>query len=154
MGDISEMLLGASASDLFERDLRHAVRGEPFEENPDDPKYLPTNLDVRSCYYLSSKSSYPSCSNDATPKQISFAKAISRELGIALPKQTTKESYRSFISEHIDDFYSPITSKEHNMNGNYESVKDTILSIMDMYDISLAELLEIVASIASDKEQC
>lgn len=39
------------------------------------------------------------------------------------------------------------------MNGNQESVKDTILSLMDMYDISLAELLEIVASIASDKEQ-
>lgn len=43
--------------------------------------------------------------------------------------------------------------KEHSMNGNQENLKDTILSLMDMYDISLAELLEIVASIASDKEQ-
>lgn len=42
MGEMSEMMLGISASDLFCRDLGHAMRGEPLEDDPDDPKYLPT----------------------------------------------------------------------------------------------------------------
>ena len=50
MGEISEMMLGISASDLFCRDLGHAVRGEPFEDDPDDPKYLPTLPSVSECY--------------------------------------------------------------------------------------------------------
>lgn len=50
MGDISEMMLGISASDLFCRDLGHAVRGEPFEDDPDNPKYLPTLPSVGECY--------------------------------------------------------------------------------------------------------
>lgn len=42
MGEMSEMMLGISASDLFERDLRHVIRHEQMEEAPDNPKYMPT----------------------------------------------------------------------------------------------------------------
>jgi hypothetical protein len=40
MGEMSEMMLGMSASDMFVRDLRHVVRGERLEEDPDNPKYM------------------------------------------------------------------------------------------------------------------
>lgn len=40
MGDMSELMLGISASDLFARDLNHAIKGEPLEEDPDNPTYM------------------------------------------------------------------------------------------------------------------
>lgn len=46
MGDMSEMMLGMSASDLFQRDCIHTIRHEPLEEDPDDPCYLPTEEDM------------------------------------------------------------------------------------------------------------
>jgi len=46
MGDISEMMLGVGANDLFLKDTFHRIKNEPLEDDPDDPVHMPTYDDT------------------------------------------------------------------------------------------------------------
>lgn len=46
----------------------------------------------------------PPGADPATDKQIKYAEAIADRLGIKLPREKSKEEYRRFISEHVEEF--------------------------------------------------
>ena len=46
--------------------------------------------------------------NEATPKQIRFAEAIARTLGVSLPFRETKIAYSNFISKHKEAFQKKV----------------------------------------------
>lgn len=141
MGEMSEMMLGISACDLFERDLCHAIRNEPFEENPENPKYLPTDkdLDINKCYTFTTiqpqlSKNYNNNNNSPTYKQKSYATAIAKKLNVNLPIPATKESYREFISKHIDNYY------KHNI-------------VSEAHTYTQKEVMEMFASLKSELEE-
>ena len=76
----------------------------------------------------------------ATGKQIAFANTISHKLGIPLPRQRNFESYRKFISDHVDEFYSKEGCKKKNIDaagviGIDEN--DTVFDVLDKFFYAL-----------------
>ena len=76
----------------------------------------------------------------ATGKQIAFANTISRKLGIPLPRQRNFESYRKFISDHVNEFYNKEGCKKKNIDaagviGIDEN--DTVFDVLDKFFYAL-----------------
>ena len=76
----------------------------------------------------------------ATGKQIAFANTISRKLGIPLPRQRDFETYRKFISDHVNEFYNKEGCKKKNIDaagviGIDEN--DTVFDVLDKFFYAL-----------------